>query len=92
MLPSWVRDIFAPQIEALKKAFTSPLIKPSSIREKYLEALRKHAAPDLCTFFLGVHAIKGEGYCMELEKALTKAREKVSTAVQRSYFESTLKV
>ncbi|KAH9166771.1 hypothetical protein EDB89DRAFT_2232722 [Lactarius sanguifluus] len=76
-LPTWVHNLFGPLIEELKQAFTSPLIKPSSIREKYLEALRKHAAPDLCTSCLGVHALKGEWYCMQLEKALAQAREKM---------------
>ncbi|KAH9166761.1 hypothetical protein EDB89DRAFT_2075482 [Lactarius sanguifluus] len=76
-LPTWVHNLFSPLIEELKQAFTSPLIKPSSIREKYLEGLRKHAAPDLCTFCLGVHALKGEWYCMQLEKALAQAREKM---------------
>ncbi|KAH9031485.1 hypothetical protein EDB84DRAFT_171750 [Lactarius hengduanensis] len=72
-LPAWVRNLFTPLIEELKQAFTRPLIKPSSIREKYLEALRKHAAPDRCTFCLGVHAMKGDWYCMQLEKALDEA-------------------
>ncbi|KAH9022505.1 hypothetical protein EDB84DRAFT_495565 [Lactarius hengduanensis] len=76
-LPTWVQNLFSPLIEELKQAFTSPLIKPSSIREKYLEALRKHAAPDLCTSCLGVHALKGEWYCMQLEKALAQAHEKM---------------
>ncbi|KAH8985605.1 hypothetical protein EDB86DRAFT_3083408 [Lactarius hatsudake] len=76
-LPTWVHNLFGPLIEELKQAFTRPLIKPSSIREKYLEALRKHAAPDLCTSCLGVHALKGEWYCMQLEKALAQAREKM---------------
>ncbi|KAI9441849.1 hypothetical protein H4582DRAFT_2074020 [Lactarius indigo] len=80
-LPTWVHNLFSPLIEELKQAFTSPLIKPSSIREKYLEALRKHAAPDLCTFCLGVHALKGESYCTQLEKALAQAREKASSAL-----------
>jgi hypothetical protein len=81
-----VHDIFTPQIEALKQAFTCPLIKPSNIREKYLEALQKYAAPDLCTFCLGVHAMKGEEYCVKLEKALARARVKVSSAfVFREY-------
>ncbi|KAH9024489.1 hypothetical protein EDB83DRAFT_2679040 [Lactarius deliciosus] len=76
-LPTWVHNLFTPLVEELKQAFTSPLIKPSSIRDKYLEALQKHAAPDLCTFCLGVHALKGESFCVQLEKALAQAREKM---------------
>src|SRR6266702_7475986 len=59
-LPTWVHNIITPQIEELKQAFTHPLIKSSSICEKYLEALRNHAAPNRCTSCLGVHAMKGE--------------------------------
>ncbi|KAH9058202.1 hypothetical protein EDB87DRAFT_1627104 [Lactarius vividus] len=77
-LPPWVHNLFSSLIEDLKQAFTRPLINPSSIREKYLEALRKHAAPDRCTFCLGVHAMKGDWYCILLEKALDEAWEKAS--------------
>jgi hypothetical protein len=75
-----VHNLFTPVIVELQKAFESPLIEPSSIREKYLEALRKHAAPDRCTFCLGVHAIKGEWYYTQLEQALEQALEEVSAA------------
>jgi hypothetical protein len=75
-----VHKLFTPLIEDLQKVFESPLIEPSSIREKYLEALRKHAAPDRCTFCLGVHAMKGEWYYTQLEQALEEALEKASTA------------
>lgn len=78
-LPTWVHNLFAPLIEGLKQAFKCPLIGPSSIREKYMEALRMHAYPEKCTFCLGVHVMKGDWYCMELEKALDKALEKAST-------------
>jgi len=79
-LPLWVRNLFSPQIEELKQSFTRPLVKPSSIREKYLQALREHAAPDICTPCLGVHALKGEGYCLQLESALAEALGKASPA------------
>ncbi|KAH9020004.1 hypothetical protein EDB84DRAFT_1565859 [Lactarius hengduanensis] len=78
-LPTWVHDIIAPQIEELKQAFTRPLIKSSSIREKYLKALRRHAAQGHCAFCLEVHATKGESYCTQLEKALAQARKKACT-------------
>ncbi|KAI9450611.1 hypothetical protein BJY52DRAFT_1191703 [Lactarius psammicola] len=79
-LSVWVRNMITPQIEELKHAFTRPLIKSSSIREKYLEALRKHAAPDRCTPCLGVHAMKGEWYCVQLEQALAQARKRACIA------------
>ncbi|KAI9450608.1 hypothetical protein BJY52DRAFT_1215412 [Lactarius psammicola] len=79
-LPTWLHDIFTHEIRELKQAFTYPLIKPSSIREKYLEALQGHSSPDLCTFCVRVHVMKGEWYCVQLEQALTHARAKASTA------------
>jgi hypothetical protein len=75
-----MHSLFTSQIEGLKQTFTSPLIKSSTIREKYLEALRQHAAPDRCTFCLGVHAMQGEWYCVQLEQTLAHAWEKASTA------------
>ncbi|KAH9018770.1 hypothetical protein EDB83DRAFT_2679634 [Lactarius deliciosus] len=80
-LPPWVQNLFSPLIEELKQAFTRPLIKPSSIREKYLEALRRHAAPDRCTFCLGVHAMNGDWYSIRLEQALDEAWEKASATI-----------
>ncbi|KAH8985602.1 hypothetical protein EDB86DRAFT_2958116 [Lactarius hatsudake] len=75
-LPSWLQDLFTCEIEELKQAFKRPLIEPSTIREKYLEALQDHSSPDLCTFCARVHVTKGERYCVRLEKALNHARAK----------------
>jgi hypothetical protein len=79
-LPPWLHDLFTHEIAELKQAFTRPLIKPSSIREKYLEALQNHVSPHLCTFCVRVHIMKGELYCALLEKSLTHARATVSIA------------
>jgi hypothetical protein len=78
-LPPWLHDLFANEIGELTQAFAQPLIKPSSIREKYLGALRSHTSPDLCTFCVKVHVMKGEWYCVQLEQALKLARAKAST-------------
>ncbi|KAH9022503.1 hypothetical protein EDB84DRAFT_1580619 [Lactarius hengduanensis] len=78
-LPSWLHDLFTREIEELRQAFKRPLIEPSTIREKYLEALQDHSSPDLCTFCARVHVTKGEQYCVRLEKALDHARAKAST-------------
>ncbi|KAH9174339.1 hypothetical protein EDB89DRAFT_1884149 [Lactarius sanguifluus] len=78
-LPSWLHNLFTREIEELKQAFKRPLIEPSTIREKYLEALQDHSSPDLCTFCARVHVTKGEWYCVRLEKALNHARAKAST-------------
>ena len=81
-----MHNLFTPLIEELQKAFECPLIEPLSIREKYTEALRKHAAPDRCTFCLGMHAMKGEWYYTQLEQALEEALEKASATVTFYYF------
>lgn len=79
-LPLWLHNLFTQQIQELKQHFTNSLIKPSSIREKYLAALRKHSpAQSDCVTCMVVHTHGGEGYCVELEQKLTRARNKVST-------------
>ena len=78
-LPPWLRDLFTHEIGELEQAFKRPLIKQSSIREKYLEALQRHTSPDLCTICVKVHVMKGERYCVRLEQALAHARVKAST-------------
>ena len=78
-LPSWLHDLFTEQLGELKQYFTHAIIKPSSIREKYLEALLKHSPPsDDCPTCLMVHAEKGERYFAELEKKLTQAQNQAS--------------
>jgi hypothetical protein len=76
-LPSWLHGLFTEEIKASKRYFNNSLLKPSSIREKYLAALMKHA-PDKngCMTCLLVHAHKGEGYCFQLEQMLTRARNR----------------
>jgi len=79
-LPSWLHNLFTQQVQELKQHFTNSLIKPSSIREKYLAALRKHSPVQSdCTTCMVVHTHDGERYCVELEQKLTRARNKVST-------------
>jgi len=93
VLPSWLRNLFTTQIEGLKKKFTDALVQPSSIREKYLAALQAHMVNDPnsndrrtgkieCTFCYRVHVRQGEEYCIELERKLKHARNKVSMAFQ----------
>lgn len=77
-LPPWLHDLFTHEIAELKQAFTRPLVKPSSIREKYLKALQSHNSPNLCTFCVRVHIMQGEWYCVQLEKSLVHARESVN--------------
>jgi hypothetical protein len=85
--PPWLHDLFKQQIEELKQCFTHALIKPSSIREKYLAALMKHSpAPDDCRPCLMVHANKGEEYCVGLEQKLTHARNQASAALELQRF------
>ena len=80
-LPPWLHDLFTQQIGDLKQYYTHALIKPSSIREKYLAALMKHSPiPNDCPTCLMVHARKGERYCAELEQKLEHARNQVNIA------------
>jgi hypothetical protein len=83
-LPTWLQECFTQQIEELKQDFTRSLTKPSIIRAKYLEALRKHAVSGRCTFCLERHALQGEDYCMKLEQAITRARDKASVHLKSS--------
>jgi len=77
-LPAWVHDCFTQQIQQLKQDFTRPLLKPSTVRANFLEAMRTHAAPSRCDTCLDTFATKGDNYCMELEEAILCAREKGS--------------
>lgn len=78
-LPQWLCEVFTEQIQELKEHFTHAIIKPSSIREKYLAALMGHS-PNLndCPSCLMVHAHSGEKYCAGLEQKLTHARNQAS--------------
>ena len=84
VLPSWLHYLFTTQIAELKQSFANAFIQPSSIREKYLGALRAHTTtwggPDGCTFCLKVHAFRGEEYCVQLERKLVQARGQASFA------------
>jgi len=76
-LPWWLHSLFTEEIKASQQYFNNSLLGPSSIREKYLAALMKHA-PDKngCMTCLLVHAHKGEGYCSQLDQLLTRARNR----------------
>jgi hypothetical protein len=83
-LPSWLEALFTLQIRR-QENLTSAIMKPSEIRGKYLAALQKHAAGNEtekgCDFCLRVHTRQGEGYCLELERKLARARDLVSPAL-----------
>jgi hypothetical protein len=81
-LPQWLRRVFTQEIEELRQYFTHAIIKPSSIREKYLAALIKHSpTSNDCPSCLAVHAHKGEKYCAGLEQKLTHARNQASQCI-----------
>ena len=88
VLPLWLSSIFTKEITELKQTYTNPFIQPSTIREKYLTALRSHTIPPPpsswgsskdCEFCFGVHARRGEEYCIELEEKLALSRDKASS-------------
>jgi hypothetical protein len=75
--------LFMQKIGELNLYFTHALLKPSSIREKYLAALTEHSpTADDCPTCSAMHAHKGEGYCAELEQKLTDARNQASASFE----------
>lgn len=86
-LPHWLSNLFTQQIGELKQYFTYAIIKPSTIREKYLAALMRHSPTSSdCPSCLAVHAHKGEKYCAGLEQKLTHARNQASDVFNRRDF------
>ena len=85
-LPTWLRQVLSQCYNRLSThplfplqtgnndLFTYSLVTPSSIREKYLGALKAH--PD-CNFCLWAHATKGPTFCTDLESRLTQAQDEV---------------
>jgi hypothetical protein len=85
-LPMWLYDVFTNEIvSAATMAPELRLVTPSDIRAKYLSALQKHVSKDKCTPCLEVHAMEGEKYMVELERALTQARNNVGASIRRYY-------
>ena len=82
-LPTWLRQLL---LQIGDSRFTSflfygkvdlfkhPLITPSSMREKYLAAIKTH--PD-CNFCLWVHTTLGSTFCTDLESRMTHAQDMV---------------
>ena len=67
------------QIGELRLNFTNSLLKPLSIREKYLEALRVHIGhSDWCAPCLTAQTLPGEMYGVVLEQELAYALDKAS--------------
>ncbi|KAH8985601.1 hypothetical protein EDB86DRAFT_2833019 [Lactarius hatsudake] len=77
-LPAWLHDVFREEIGGRYRALERPLGVPSGIRAKYMSALQKHVTTDKCTFCPGVHALRGEKYIAELERALTQTWNKTT--------------
>ncbi|KAH8985612.1 hypothetical protein EDB86DRAFT_2326582 [Lactarius hatsudake] len=78
VFPRWLQDIFLRHIQtSLQDPFTDPLLKPSSIRGEYLAALNTHVTSQNCLPCMKVHTLKGETFCEELERKLTRALDEV---------------
>ena len=75
--PTWLRQLLS-QCNTVSHGktnlFTHPLTTPSSIREKYLTAIKTH--PD-CNFCLWVHTTMGPTFCADLESRLAQAQDRV---------------
>ncbi|KAF8267482.1 hypothetical protein EI94DRAFT_1321633 [Lactarius quietus] len=82
-VPAWMRKVFgfSKEFKSLLWSFTDPFVGPSDIRAKYLSAMQEHVTTDKCTSCLEVHAMKGEKYIVELERAVTQARDMVSVLI-----------
>src|SRR5207302_9840439 len=75
--PTWLRQLLSQGntvSHGKSNLFTHPLITPSSIREKYLTAIKTH--PD-CNFCLWVHTTMGAAFCADLESRMTHAQDVV---------------
>ena len=83
-LPPWLHIVFR-KVGGPLEALESPLVGPSDIRAKYLSALQGHVTTDKCTSCLEVHALEGEKYIVELERALTQIRNKVGASIRCHY-------
>jgi hypothetical protein len=76
VLPGWLKFLLSKNQNDLKvQNFTLPLDIHSRIRGEYIAALQNHAN---CNFCLRVHVRSGSTFCMELEKKLAEARDKVT--------------
>lgn len=89
-VPVWLHNLFSEGVGGIRciaddLVDVRPLVGPSDIRTKYLSAMQKHVTRDKCTFCLEVHAMEGEKYIVELEHALTQARDKVSVLMRWYY-------
>ncbi|KAH8995918.1 hypothetical protein EDB92DRAFT_2112692 [Lactarius akahatsu] len=80
-LPAWLHDAFKEEIDLGSRTFEKPLVRPSDIRAKYMSALQGHVTTDKCAFCMEVHALEGEKYVVEMEHALTQARNKTTLEV-----------
>jgi hypothetical protein len=84
ILPKWIDELFLRNREDLKlQKITRPLDIHSKIIREYYTALENH---DTCNFCLRVHMRIGLSFCLDLEKKLAQARNKVSYSL---YFSST---
>jgi hypothetical protein len=80
-LPTWLRQLLIQSgghrfisffFHGKTNLFTHPFTTPSSIREKYLTAIKAH--PD-CNFCLWVHTTLGSTFCTDLENGMTHAQD-----------------
>ncbi|KAF8262692.1 hypothetical protein EI94DRAFT_1743016, partial [Lactarius quietus] len=80
--PAWLHDVFRFSKESTCLWLPMyPFVAPSDIRAKYLLAMQEHVTKDKCTSCLEAHAMKGETYIVELERAVTQARDKTTLEV-----------
>ena len=86
-LPSWLHDLFTKLIGEMRQCFTRAIMRPSSIRERYVNALLNHTPTwNPCLTCMAVHIREGERYCAAIEKMLTYARNQASAVFELQSF------
>ncbi|KAI9457471.1 hypothetical protein BJY52DRAFT_1212557 [Lactarius psammicola] len=73
-LPDWLEKIFCTKFPKLASfEYPLPFVKRSSFRREYLVALQAHVRENDCSSCMKIHTLKGEEFCIKIEKKLAQA-------------------
>ena len=76
-LAGWIVDLIRQHTKNLNETYVNTLIKPSSLRKEFVEALRAHISSKKCSSCATVYAMEGEAFRDQLRRRITKARDNV---------------
>jgi len=79
LAPSWLIKVFEKHLNDMRDFSLKPLFNPRNIRGEYLSNLQAHIKSSGCDSCSGVHTLKGETFCKELEDRFTQALNEVCT-------------